>query len=191
VNTPPGVSPRVRAAYIWVVKRVVLLGPMLALAVAAPASARLQSTAPVGNSAINQYLESIPTVKGNRPTSSIQTSPGAPGGPTAGSGAGGSAGTTAASGPASAAGGGTNAVAAVALARATAPRTYSPRTSRLGPKVTTTGVGNGSSALSSLVRAFTGSTGGGGGLGPLLPAILVVAVLGATVLVLVRRRQTS
>ena len=100
----------------------------LALLLALPASAEASKTiAPPGNSGVGQYVETVPTAGGGRPTSTVHPGggavghPGGPGGTSSGGGAGGGSAITpstqhalAAQGPAG--------VAAAALAEATAPQ---------------------------------------------------------------------
>src|ERR1700728_4364481 len=54
-----------KAVYIF------LLGVVLALPAAAAAKGPTKTLAPPGNSGVNQYVETVPTSKGDRPTSTI------------------------------------------------------------------------------------------------------------------------
>lgn len=160
---------------------------LVALIVSAPAVARPRTIAPPGNSGVSQYVESIPTAAGGRPTSTIT--------PSGGGGGGGRGGSSALS-PANQAAlvrQGSDGVQAAALARATAPA----KTAAASHRGAVTGVrphapvaaGSGPSPATALVKALTGSA-SGGGLGPLLPVILVVSAVGAGLLALRRRRAT-
>lgn len=167
---------------------------ILALGSAAPAAARSRTTAPSGNSAISQYLETIPSVTGNRPTDTLHKRPGGShssvglAGRGGGGGSGGVSASTAraldASGPAG--------VAAANVALATEPRSSrSP-----GAKSGANGVARGERSIAgastapaqSLLDALTGSS--TGGLGALLPALLILTVVGGGLLALVRRRRS-
>ncbi len=55
----------------WVM-RLVLVTLVLALGASVPAEARNQTIAPPGNSGVSQYLESVPTASGSRPTNTIK-----------------------------------------------------------------------------------------------------------------------
>lgn len=179
---------------------------LVALIVSAPAVARPRTIAPPGNSGVSQYVESIPTAAGGRPTSTITPSGGGGGGgrrdrPTStitqsGGGGGGGRGGSSALSPANQAAlvrQGSDGVQAAALARATAPA----KTAAASHRGAVTGVrphapvaaGSGPSPATALVKALTGSA-SGGGLGPLLPVILVVSAVGAGLLALRRRRAT-
>jgi hypothetical protein len=131
------------------------------------AIARPPTNAPPGNSAIDEYLETVPSVTGDQ-------RPGTPG-------AGGGMLTPAQRqrlerlGP----DGKTLADAVDATAPA-APRKAMP----LPPAV------EGRSPLSAAVDAASGRD-GGAGMGVVLPAILIATLLGAVVLVVVRRRSVS
>ena len=189
--------------------RRVAIALALALMLAAPASAEAsnRTIAPPGNSGVGQYVETVPTAGGGRPTGTVHPvggavgRPGGPGGTSSGGGGaarGGSAITPstqhalAKQGPAG--------VAAAALAEATAPQR--PRSSaRAGHRTSSFATGpassasaasasEGSSPAASVVKALSGST-SGGGLGPLLPIVLIGSVLAAAVLALMRRRRTS
>lgn len=84
---------------------------------------------------------------------------------------------------------GADGASAAAFAQATAPgraRTSAPRTGA-SRQVPATPARSGSSPVSSVVKALTGSA-SNGGLGPLLPVILAVSLLGATALAIARRR---
>ena len=62
-------SPRKRMRWVM---RLVLVTLVLALGASVPAEARNQTIAPPGNSGVSQYLESVPTASGSRPTNTIQ-----------------------------------------------------------------------------------------------------------------------
>ncbi len=182
------------------------------LAFPAVATAKPVTVAPPGNSAVNQYVESVPTAGGGRPDGSIHTGSGAPG---RSGGSGGSGGSSAGSIPAttqrSLNAQGADGQRAAALALATSP---TPSVSRPGsgsasgssgashqkshrpagaagpPLHPTASTSQGASPLSAVFKALTGST-SSGGLGLLLPIILVVSFLAASVLGIARRRRTT
>jgi hypothetical protein len=144
------------------------------LLLAVPATAMGQSAktnAPAGNSAIDEYLETVPGATGNQ-------RPSAGGGP-------GSGGLTAAQrarlerlGP----DGKTlaNAVDSTSSARATLHKgTATPSTAQ------------GRSPLGEVLDAATGQSGDGGGMGAFLPGILLASLLGIIALVVLRRRSVS
>lgn len=196
---------------MYVEMRSTLIGLLVALALPATASARGQTVAPPGNSGVNQYVESVPTAKGNRPTATI--SPGGGGGNTRGgtgnTGGGGSAGRTSAASGNGAAGGGASPLTpsaqralarqgsrgrqVAALAAATGPGRARDR-SRAGTSTRATIKprsqvlpANDSSPPSAVLRALTGAS-THGGLGLLLPAILILGTLCAGLIALRRRR---
>lgn len=169
----------------------------VAIGLVAPQVASAQgNTIPPGNSAISQYLESIPTAKGSQPSTGIHwkhgshssgTRPGGGGAGGAGGGAGGSNGgggvpsstdrALAAKGPAGA--------ADAAFASSTAPTSA---TGGKGQKQTPSG--GSVSPAASVLKSLTGSS-NGGGLGPLLPIILAAALLAGTTLALKRRHRSD
>ena len=59
-----------------------MIALIVVLALPAVASARGRAVTPAGNSSIQQYVESIPTVKGNRPTTTVYGGGGSSGGGT-------------------------------------------------------------------------------------------------------------
>jgi hypothetical protein len=168
-----------------------------ALPVSAPA--KTNTIAPPGNSGIGQYVENIPTASGGQPTSTVH--PGSHGSaliPPGGSGGGPDGGSAVSAATARAlASQGSDGRAAANLARTTAPQP----SSRKRPTVGTAGAGQpgpgipvagrgGSSPASSVFKALTGSA-AGAGLGPILPAVLIVSLVGVTGLALRRRRRTT
>lgn len=150
---------------------------LVVLALALPASAHGQApktNAPPGNSAIDEYLETVPGASGNR-------RPAPPGQ------SGGAAALTAAQrarlerlGP----DGKTlaDAVDATSPAAAAAKKT--------APREPVALEGAGRSPARELLDAVGGSD-GGGGMGLVLPAILIAALLAAITLVVLRRRASS
>jgi hypothetical protein len=167
---------------VWTLVRSAAILAACALALLAPAAAPAQETnAPPGNSGIDEYLETVPSASGNRPTGRIV------GGQPAGRGT-----------PERAAralrGRGRDGQALERLVRETAP----PQARREGARGRRTGAAEpagagGDSPLRSVVRAVTGDD-GGGGMGAALPAILLGALAAATGVValrLVRRRSAS
>jgi hypothetical protein len=186
-----------------------LLTLVIAVGVSAPAQATVRSVAPPGNSSVNQYIESIPTDRGNQPTNSVHSKGGGSShaGGVAGGGGGPSAGGGSSAGASSGSSGpvsqstqralsaqGPDGHAAASLAASTAPavarhRHIQPATAASIPVAPKRPV-DGSSAIGSLAAALTGS-GSTGGLGTLLPAILVVALLGSGAMALLRRRSDA
>jgi hypothetical protein len=139
------------------------------LALPSAAGAAAQTNAPPGNSAIDEYLETVPGATGNQrprtPGSSSGTS------------------LTAAQrarlqrlGP--------DGKALAAAVDATAPAAAKPRTNTPAPAA------EGRSPLSEVLDAAVGRD-GGGGMGALLPAILLATLLGVIALVVLRRRSLS
>jgi len=184
--------------------KVVLLALLIALGVAVPAEARFRTIAPPGNSGVGQYVETLPTAGGSRPTNTVHPvaggSHGGGGGGSIGGGSGGgtsgggtSAGSSSVSSPTlhALAAHGSDGAKAAALVRATAPRGVQPESAkpanRQGSSASTASNGSGPSPVGSLLKAVTGST-SNGGLGPLLPVILIGSLFLAAALVLVRRR---
>jgi hypothetical protein len=152
-----------------------VIGLLVSLTLPASALATTRTIAPPGNSGVSQYQEDVPTAKGNRPSNTIVPGGGGTNGPGSSGGAvspstlraldkQGSAGRKAA-----------------ALAEATAPSN--------APKPSASSQDQGSSPVSSVVKALTGSS-SSSGLGPLLPIILIACLLGAAALALLRRRAT-
>jgi hypothetical protein len=170
------------ARAVWILVRPAAIVAACALALLAPAAASAQETnAPPGNSGIDEYLETVPSASGNRPTGRILS--GRPGTrPT----------------PERAAralrGRGRDAQAPERLVRETAPRQASRGRARGGRTGATEPPGaGGDSPLRSVARAVTGD-GGGGGMGAALLAILLGALAAATGLAairVVRRRSAS
>lgn len=135
---------------------------------AAPAA---QTNAPPGNSAIDEYLETVPGATGDQ-------RPGTPG--PAGSGSGG--GLTPAQraklerlGP--------DGKALANAVDATAPPSATKTSQQIDSE-------NGRSPISAVLDAATGSD-GGGGMGVVLPIILLASLLGVIALVVLRRRSVS
>ena len=190
--------------------KLILLTLLLAIGITAPAAARLRVIAPPGNSGVGQYVETVPTAGGGRPTNTVHPVGGGSHGSGGGGSVGGSTGGGGTGGGGSAGGsatGGTIApttqralaahgaagAAAAAFANATAPSRARPVVShaagRTRSAVSTPPSANGSSPVGSLLRAVTGST-SNGGLGPLLPVILIGSLFGAAALALLRRRTS-
>jgi hypothetical protein len=180
--------------------KIFLLVALAATAVPSAAMARGTTVAPPGNSAVNQYLENVPTAGGSRPANTIHVGGGVGGG-SGGSGGGSSSAVSSNTQRALARQGG-DGVAAAALARATAPAVAASTghgaastagagsTSASSGSRSTAGSpsGSGSSAVGTLVNALTGGS-SQGGLGPVLPVILVAAAIAAVALGAVRRRR--
>jgi hypothetical protein len=155
------------------------IGLIVLVSLLLPASvlAKVRTIAPPGNSGVSQYQEDVPTAKGNRPTNTI-----VPGGTHGGGSSGGTISTSTLRALDKQGSAGRK---AAALAEATAPGPARP--SKSGGA--NTNGGSGSSPVSSVVKALTGSS-SSGGLGPLLPIILIVSLLGAAAIALLRRRAT-
>ncbi len=175
-----------------------LAGVALVAALAvAPAQAKncgSHTVAPPGNSGVNQYVEHVPTACGDKPTSGTQGGgvgggaggPGGPGGPGSGSGISGQ--TASQLAKLGAAG-----KAAAAFAQATAPSRGKGSGGQNGNHGSVSGAtagGSGSSPITSLVKALTGSS-SGGGLGTFLPILLVATLIGVTGIALLRRRRAT
>jgi hypothetical protein len=175
---------------------------LLALAAASAADAHSRTVAPPGNSAVSQYLETVPTASGAKPTASVQLHGGPHAGEVAVGGSGGRQGGGAAAGgtPISsstakslAAHGPVGALAA-SVALATAPRSgrrdAASRIARSSHSQTSAAVASSPMAPSSVLSAVAGSS-SGGGLGVLLPILLAVILLGGGGLAIVRRRTKA
>jgi hypothetical protein len=154
-----------------------LLSALVALVLlAAPAAALAQSAqtnAPPGNSAIDEYLETVPGATGNQR-------------PSAGGGAAGG-------------GGGLSDAQRARLDRlgpdgrtlAAAVDATSPARATLKKGTATPAAVQGRSPLGEVLDAATGSSSDGGGMGFVLPAILLGSLLGVIALVVIRRRSVS
>lgn len=184
---------------------------VLVLPASAAARGGTRTIAPPGNSGVSQYVETIPTAHGGRPTSSVHKG----GSGSAHSQGGGGSGT---SGGGGSAGGGTISSstqraldsqgaagrAAAAFIQATAPSGV--HTTKQGPGGGGNGAGaggaragsnnadasagNGPSPANSVFHALTGSS-SSGGLGSILPIVLVVSSLGLSTLAILRRKRTT
>lgn len=149
-----------------------LLSALVALALLAlPAAAPAQTNAPPGNSAIDEYLETVPSATGNQ-------RPRQPG-----TGDGGKSVLTPAQrrklerlGP--------DGRALADAVEATAPPAAKP-----GAAQTLDG-SDGRSPFTAVLEAVTGSD-GGGGMGFMLPVILLATLLGVIALAVLRRRSAS
>jgi hypothetical protein len=177
---------------VYLAMRAITIG-LLAVVGVSPAVAGAQGPPrfPVGNSAANQYQEVVPTATGGQQSGSIgHASP--------------ASGLAIAPSTARAlSGAGQAGAATAALARATAPagvrgvparRSRNPRPSGSGATrrqpATARPIPAGASPAAQFERALTGS-GASEGLGALLPAILGATLLGALVVVLLRRRRRA
>jgi hypothetical protein len=195
------------AGHVSMVMRALILGLIVTVALPAAAGAAGRPLVPQGNSGANQYVESIPTAGGQRPTSSVGANQ---------TGSAGSSSTSSILTPsvrAALASQGHDGRQTAALARAYAPATGSRGRSRGGGVLTGggssgagsagaraptgaaapaagTSAGAGSSPSALLVRSVTGF-GGQGGLGPGLSAVLLLSALGAGVLAVLRRRRAA
>lgn len=196
-----------RSSFSRLVAAAVVLVP---LALFAPQSASAQSngTVPSGNSAISEYLESIPTASGGKSTTKIHRSHGGRSGAASPSGNGGS-GTGTGGGGANGGGGGSGQTGALssssyrdlssqgtigaqdaAFARSTAPAAPRHSSTPGSSGASSSGAGssgNSVSPASAVLKSLTGSA-SSGGLGALLPAILVLVAVAGGVVSLLRRR---
>jgi hypothetical protein len=162
------------------------LAILVVLTFAAPAPALAQrptTNAPPGNSAIDEYLESVPSADGNLPTDSVV---GAKPKPLAG--AAGRA--LRAAGP--------DGRRLEQIVSATAPQKALDAARNARPGVAVPGVAGsdapgakGRSPLSSVADAILTGSGGGSGMGAAFPVLLIVLAAGTLVLGLRRRRPQS
>jgi hypothetical protein len=187
-----------------------VLAPLVAAALAlvatallpCSASAKNGGVAPPGNSGVSQYMEDIPTVHGNKPTTGVVIPP-------RGGGSGGESSNGSASSKGSARStipnavakqldeSGSNGQAAAAVAEATAtPPVTKHRVRKPGKAASPaqpTGVTTAKKARSptaSVLKALSGST-GGGGLGGFLPVLLVAALIFLSAAGIFHRRGTT
>jgi Spy/CpxP family protein refolding chaperone len=147
---------------------------LLLLAVPATAMGQsAQTNAPPGNSAIDEYLETVPGATGNQRPS--------------------------AGGEGGAGGGGLTAAQRARLERlgpdgktlAAAVDSTSPARATMHKGTATPAAAQGRSPLGEVLDAATGQSGDGGGMGAFLPGILLASVFGVIALVLLRRRSVS
>jgi len=154
-----------------------VIGGLLALAIPASALARapIRTIAPPGVSGVSQYVEDIPTAKGNRPSASVILG--------GGKGPGSSSGSSALSPSTQRAldRQGSAGRQAAALVDATAPSATSHSSNEAG-------ILDGASTgpTTAVLKAMTGSA-AHGGLGVLMPVLMVLIVAGTGVLALRRR----
>lgn len=163
---------------------------------------------PPGNSGAQQYVESVPTASGSRPTLNIHSQP-PPGSSASGGGPGGAGGSGGAGSPANGGGastGGGPAVApstrralargghlgrrAAAFALATAPAGVRGLTARSGPAPEPPAAGSGGPSILSQVLDALGGTSGQTGLGLALPLILLLTLVAGIGSALARRQAT-
>jgi hypothetical protein len=189
----PDVSLRPARTYMGSMNKIFLLVALAAAAVPSAATARSTTVAPPGNSAVNQYLENVPTASGSRPANTIHVGGGGVSGGSggsggsSGSGGGGSSAVSAGTQQALSRQGG-DGLAAAALARATAPAGIHSASQTSSAAGSNPAPGSGPSAVGTLVNALTGGS-SEGGLGPILPVILVVSAIGAVLAAIRGRRQ--
>lgn len=165
-----------------------ILMALLVLALALPSTAQSQQTnAPPGNSAIDEYLETVPGPSGNtRPRP-----PGQRGGGSAGRSGGGGALTPAQRARLERLGPDGRTLAAAVDATSPAPPSNTSKNEISRPKSDgPLGESDGRSPLAEVLGTVTGSD-DGNGMGVVLPAILVASLLAAVLLVLLRRRAAS
>jgi hypothetical protein len=164
-----------------VVSRILTALMITALVVPAAAAARLRTIAPPGNPAISQYLETIPTDKGQSPTSSRGTRPGV----------------LSSAQRQTLDHAGTNGRTLVSVVNATSPSPVTTAGSRVR-KITSADGAAGSlpeAALSgrgaaSPAGSLLAAAGGDGGIDVFLPVLLGAAVLGVIARAVVRWRRT-
>lgn len=144
-----------------------------------------QTNAPPGNSAIDEYLETVPGATGNRPSRPA-------GGDRATTADGGRPVTLAPAELARLKRLGPDGKAVADVVDATAPESAAPKASggAAPAQPPTAGDGGGRSTLSAVFSAVAGQD-GGGGMGMALPAILLGTLAGAVGLALMRRRTLS
>jgi hypothetical protein len=159
------------------VARVLTALAFVALALPASAAARFRTIAPPGNPAISQYLETVPTDKGQSPTSSGGQQGGA----------------LTAQQRAALESRGANGTTLVAVVDASSPPPAASHRGRGASRHAGGGIasaalsdrGTGSPATSVLAAAD-----GSGGMGIFLPGLMVVVVVGVTASVAVRWRRS-
>jgi hypothetical protein len=155
---------------VMLARRIGLLALVLAL-VPAPAALAQQKLAPPGNSAVDEYLETVPAAGGNQPST---------GGGTPRTLNKDSREALAALGP--------DGKAALAAAEATAPAAPSGRADGAGGSAAPPEPAGGESVPGAIARAVGGS-GDAGGMGVWLPLLLTVSAAGAIALGVARRRS--
>jgi hypothetical protein len=185
---------------------------LAALALPSAAAAKHQGPSfPNGNSAVNQYVEVVPTASGGKPSRNVHVSAGG-GRSSTGGGSGGGPSAVAPSTSAALARSGAIGRQAAAIAQATAPSGVQGAAASTGSTGQASGSGNGASVPRTGQAAATGATGGTGapalhtksassqvlaalsgstthgGLGVLLPVLLAVAVLAGAAIAVGRRR---
>lgn len=149
---------------------------LVVLAFAWPAAAQAQApqtNAPPGNSAIDEYLETVPGASGSKRPQ-----------PPAQNGGDGGEGTLTPAERARLERLGPDGKTLANAVDATSPSSKKRATDKQEPK------SDGRSPAGEVLGAFSGSD-GGGGMGVVLPAILIAALLAAVIIVLLRRRGTS
>jgi hypothetical protein len=159
-----------------------LLAALVALAlIASPAAASAQTqktNAPPGNSAIDEYLETVPAASGNsrpRPPAS---------------GGGSSSSLTAAERARLEKAGPDGKTLADAIEATSPDRGTGPGAGSGSPSAGSVSAGEGRSPISQVFDVAAGRD-GGGGMGMLLPAILLASLLGFITLAVMRRRSAS
>ena len=169
------VSPPEAAAYVVHMTRAITALVVLALALPALAHAQApQRNAPPGNSAIDEYLETVPGATGNqRPRAPAQGGTGP--------------GVLSAAERARLERLGPDGKTLADAVEATAPTATQKKRAERTPEVLE---GTGRSPAREVLEAVGGDD-GGSGMGLVLPAILITALLAAITLVLLRRRASS
>jgi hypothetical protein len=154
-----------------------LLATVAVLTLLAPPSALAQragTNAPPGNSAIDEYLESVPSADGNTPTGSVVRGRPRPLGGAAGR---------------ALRGEGQDGRALEEIITATAPPKAIRTAERGGSAVRAPGdTAKGRSPIRSVADALLTGSGGGSGMGAAFPLLLIVLAAGTLVLGLRRRR---
>ena len=147
---------------------------LLALALAAPAAAQRGTLAPPGNSGVDEYKETIPTSRGNRPTDSL---PGGGGGGGLNQGAQRSLDRLGADGK-----------TVADLAKRTAPPKARPGDRGAVPDAQTSDEG---SPFGAVFKRVFGVGDDGSGSGALLPLTLLAGLVALSAIALLRRRRAS
>ena len=178
--------------------RLAALVIVLALALPGVAVAKRPGVAPPGNSGVHQYVETLPTANGNRPTSTLPSAGHQPtgpvvGGPEGGSGAGGGSGLGGGQATPAIPPGAQRALSAKGPTGRAAARLLQETAAATPPhrqiQAATAGA-SGASAARSVAGALLGS-GSAGGLGPLLPVVLIVAAVVLGAIAILRRRHAN
>ena len=155
--------------------RILTVLAIIAVALPSAAAARLRTIAPPGDSSVSQYVESVPSDSGNRPTASLGSHPAL---------------TPSQSQALDRAG--TGGKTLVAVVDATAPAGGGRNARRAGgahPGLAP-GAISGQGVRSPVSSVLAAAAGDGGGMGFLLPAVMAAVAAGVLSLVFMRRHRT-